>query len=50
MLNNSRAPDRQCDLPELLVHGADDPTRVELLIGLDGVSSHPAPRLVLRLS
>jgi hypothetical protein len=55
MLNESHAPDRQREMPirVLLARARHDGRggragRVELLTGIDGVSSQPVRRLVLR--
>lgn len=55
MLNESHAPDRQRGMPlrVLLARARHDgcggrPGRVELITGIDGVSSRPVRRIVLR--
>jgi hypothetical protein len=53
MLNEVQAPDRQLGMPlRVLIsrmrHEGGGAGRVELLTGIDGVSSRPVRRIVLR--
>jgi hypothetical protein len=55
MINEVRAPERQRDMPIRVLHArarhegcGGGAGRVELLTGVDGVSSRPVRRIVLR--